>query len=612
MGRKRSDDAAYTFELVDDDADPVVTPQAVPTGDASQSPVPDAGGSPGSTTAASAPAEPAGGVLTFDLVVDADGEGEVVAGGSGTSGPEDRAGVRETPLAALTEPVRLAARDLGSWVGRHRRIVVPAAVAVVVVALVGGGIATVQERQRFEQLASAPGGVGSLLEAPEQVWELEESSLAVAVLDGALVLQDHDELVAVEPGTGEVRWRTELAYAECGETGYGPYGQQLPAYAELMCLAGQGPERDLVVVGSDGEVTSRASVGGVADGADDDPGSGREPRLWQGHGVVRAARVGPALEREPVELDCDETGGACTAPPGVVLEGRDLAVSLVDATGETAWETVIPFELDDDPGTVDTNCIGYASVEEFAPDEFWVSVSGEAVQVDGCGAQGLITADGELQRGDMYSMPQLVSLPGGELVDVMVRPTDDPDAMSVTSIVRSPDGTTLAEVDGFPLVPTASDGLPGVTLVGGDTGVRALGSDWAELWSSPVQTWQLLAQAGGVAVVHGQQEALTALDLDTGEDAWRWTAPAEVELPDGTTRYLGEPYAVTAFTDGRVLMVVYSLVEGGAGGPGLVAYGLDLRSGDVVWTETYPGLRELRAVGGRLVGTDVFGLAGLG
>jgi hypothetical protein len=159
-------------------------------------------------------------------------------------------------------------------------------------------------------------------------------------------------------------------------------------------------------------------------------------------------------------------------------------------------------------------------------------------------------------------------------------------------------GETTASHRGTIVAPMATDGTAAdVILVDPYDGtIGAFEPDGTELWRADVPYAQVVARAGGVAVVGGF-DAMVALDLETGEEVWRTTWGMQGETEDEADH--PTMFAVTsAVTDGTTMLASAVSDDGTATTTRLVS--VDLATGELEPHEVeVEGWAALTAVDGR-------------
>ncbi|MCF4120590.1 PQQ-binding-like beta-propeller repeat protein [Antribacter sp. KLBMP9083] len=584
MARKRRDDAAaYTFDLVGDDAEDFDAGRALVTQAAAQAgrpgvPVPDAGGpavgSPGGgLTTKDGPAAPPSGwrawrsrattstqaqdgaTYRFELVTDEDDDGDVVA-------------------------------EVRDRVAANRRILVPAVGALAALTIVGATVGTVREHQRAERLRVAAGGVLSLDDAPEERWRAQVPTMNLGFLDGDLFAADAEGVHGIDPQTGDEAWSVALDDAQCGSID-GQWWSSMPDLGQLVCVQGTGDDRTLVVVGPDGAVSEPRRL---------DPEAG-VPHPGPRGTVVLVRRVGEPGDPGDAAVDCLPDSSCSTT--GQVASARDIEVRVEDAvTGELRWESAVDAEVGGDTW----ECVSWSETRTSLDLEA-VRVGGgpTLVTMDGCGVHAAWTADGATLGarpvdapgpfGPSYTEP----VPGGYVQRSVQVGSGFKDRF------YGPDGTVEQEVDGSVLIPQSSDGTAdGFHFVGGIPTLTAYDAGWGTLWKASLLVDRVLAVADGIVVVGGTSSTkVIALDLATGGELWDWTVPPETVSDDGSVVTTGGGWINQAFTDGRIVVVAMQ-ASSGIEMPPVISYGLDLVTGEVVWTDAAPGEATLLSAGGRL------------
>lgn len=560
-----------------------------------------------------------GGAFVFDLVDDD------VAGSDAPSTSSDRSGTEDPDGDGLG-----AGAPLPGTLSHRLRLLAPVAAALAIALGTGFAVDGVRDGARMERVRAAHGGVVDVTSPLEEAWAwsgpvgpagaMEEGRWnEVAVLGDLLAFQSNDDLVALEPATGDEAWRIRLgADADCGPQGTAGWSEAVTR--RLVCVAGAGADRTAVVIGPEGAVSAERVLG-----AADERRYGAA-RPGPDGTVLRARRVGP---EPPAGAD----DAACTSPgdcTGTVDTGRSLRLRAEDAaTGEERWSVTVPFRstrADQCTNWYATHWDGSNNVMDLDDmldqDGFGARITSNLVQLYGCGIESAVTGDGvrlgaetEPGTGGIGSLRS-----GGYLGHAF-------DGSMVTTLYDA-DGDLVREVDGYVLEPTAVDGSErdtllvsgeavgsGVSEESGTFGMRlrSLAPDGTPRWdaATPSDAQLFLAQAGGAAIFQTGAGEVRALDLATGQERWTWD-PAE---PDD--EYPSDLYVSRAFTDGQSVLLV---IETSYGGVGLVA--LDILSGEVAWEQygaestvdgNIPGPSAgMVAVGGNLLEVAPGGVRGLG
>ncbi|WP_454850514.1 outer membrane protein assembly factor BamB family protein [Promicromonospora soli] len=511
-----------------------------------------------------------GGAFVFDLVDDEVADLEAPLAPSGADGEGDPYGAEPAPGATLPGAL-----------GRRLRVLAPVAAVLAVVVGTGFAVDGVRDGTRMERMRDARGGVADVTSPLRETWEWdgrvgpsgsagEGSWNEVAVLGGLLAFQSGEDLVALDPATGDEAWRLRLGEdPECGPQG--SVGWDEAVTQELVCLAGAGPDRVAVVVGPEGAASAERTLG-AADAR------------WYGAArpgpdgtVLRAERVGP--EPPPGAND-----GECISPGdciGTVEVGRGVRLRAEDAvTGEERWSVTVPFS----PTRADQCTNWYAThwdgsrnvmdLDDMVDDDgFGARITDHVVQLYGCGVESAITSDGVLLGTE--SEPGARSVASLRAGGYLLHEFDG----AINSILYDADGRLVGEINGYVLEPTAVDGSgPETLLASGELGgtVRSFARDGTPRWdvAIPGDMQVFLAQAGGAAIFQTGEGRVRALDLATGTERWTWD-PAE---PDDA--FPNDLYVPRAFTDGESVLLA---VETSSGGKGLVA--LDVVSGQVAWEQ---------------------------
>jgi outer membrane protein assembly factor BamB len=551
-----------------------------------------------------------GGGFVFDLVDDDSADLEVPPGRTGTAagaGPDglDLDGVEPAPPSGLGGRVRAFA---------------PVAAVLAIALGTGFAVEGVREDQRMERMRDAPGGVVDVSSPLEEKWawdgavgslrSMEEGPTnGVALLGDLLTFQSGRELVALDSATGDEAWVVQLGvHPDCGPMGAAGWAEVTTP--TLVCLSGAPEAREAMVIGPDGVVAGGRPL--------DRPDERRYGHTRPGPdgAVLRARRVGPEPAQGLGDVECAETTWECT---GTVEAGRDLELRAEDAvTGEERWTVTVPFR----PTPADRcnnwsgmswgsagSASGATVLDEMIDTEaFGAHMTGELVQLYGCGIEAGVTMAGEVLGLEIAPGSGGVnSLRAGGYVEYTHGEEE------VRSTLYTADGEVAGSVDGYASEPVAADGsAPGVLIATGRQGPRlqAYEPDGTPLWdvASPADTHLFIAQVAGSAIVGSWSGAVYGLDLATGEERWAWNAS---DSDDGQP---GDLYAMRGFTDGQSVLLV---TQSGPGSLGLVA--LDALSGELVWeqqagTDPGPGsfVSGLLAVNGNLLEVTPDGVRGLG
>ncbi|WP_129782708.1 PQQ-binding-like beta-propeller repeat protein [Promicromonospora panici] len=504
--------------------------------------------------------------------------------------------------------------------GLRLRALAPVAAVLAVVLGTGFAVDSMRDAARTERIREVPGGVVDVSAPLEEAWAWEAPMDAadamgwfgVADLEGMLAFRSEQELIGLDPASGERAWSVRLREdSECGPLGY-PGGTGL-ATSVLVCVQDAGAAREAFTVGPDGVASEPRAL----DTADDR----RYGRARPGPDgmVLRAKRIGLESAIDVGDARCTETTGECS---GTVEAGRDLQLRAEDATtGEERWSVTIPFRA-----TAAQQCNpwfgepwnGWEDVpadEALAPDVFGAYFGTGLIDLWGCGTAAAVTTGGALVRVHEEAGPATVLSLGtarhaGQATTMAVIESGGPPR----TILFGPDGDVVREIPGSASVPQTTDEGEALTLLVSDEsgyGLRSYAAtDGAERWNvdSAGSSSGFLAQVAGIAVTATWTGSVRGFDLATGAEQWSWDI-GEVE---GSSSY-GSEYAVQAFTDGRFVLLV---LQGGDGTMGLAS--LDATSGELVWDgrpagdENLPPGAMLLAVGGRLVAMTSEGISGLG
>ena len=547
-----------------------------------------------------------GGAFVFDLVDDEVADLEAPLALSGADGEGDPDGAEPAPGATLSGAL-----------GRRLRVLAPVAAVLAVVVGTGFAVDGARDGARMERMRDVRGGVADVTAPLRETWEWDgrvgPSGSAgegrwneVAVLGDLLAFQSGEDLVALDPATGDEAWRLRLGEdSECGPQG--SVGWSEAVTQQLVCLADAGPDRVAVVVGPEGATSAERTLGA----ADARYGAARPGPDGT---VLRAERVGPEPPPGANKGECTSPGN-CT---GMVEVGRGVRLRAEDAvTGEERWSVTVPFS----PTRADQCTNWYATYWDGArnvvdlddmidDDGFGARITDDVVQLYGCGVESAITGNGVLLGAE--SEPGTRSVASLRAGGYLMHEFDG----AIRSTLYDADGGLVGEIDGYALEPTAVDGSgPETLLASGASGpwVRSYTLDGTPRWdvAAPGEMQLFLAQVGGAAIFQTGAGQVRALDLATGTERWTWD-PAE---PDSA--HLNDLYVTRAFTDGQSVLLV---VETSSGGRGLVA--LDAVTGEVAWEQRGPDRSSidnaprpssgLVAVDGNLLEVAPDGVRGLG
>ncbi|MGI5188900.1 PQQ-binding-like beta-propeller repeat protein [Promicromonospora sp. CA-289599] len=513
-----------------------------------------------------------GGAFVFDLVDD------------GAADPVDPL----APSAAATgdepdgeQPERGdTAGELPVGSDRSLRGVAPVAAVLAIVLGTGLGVDGIRDAARSEQMRAVHGGVVDVSAPLTETWAWEgavgsptavEEGLGaeVVVLGDVLAFESGAELVALDAATGAEAWAVPLgADPDCGPTGSTGWGQVTTSV--VVCLAGPDADRAVTVVGPDGVVSAPRALA-VADTR-----RFGEPRPGPDGTVVRAERTGRVPTSGLGDGECTELG-ECS---GTVRAGQDLTVRAEDAvTGEERWRVTIPFRptpADQCANWYGTSWDGSGTAVDLDsmldPGGFGARITDRLVQLYGCGVEAVITSDGvplgtEIEPGT----GGVESFRNGGYTSYTY-------SQDVRTVLYDSAGTTVGEIDGYAVEPSAVDGSGPDTLLGvREPGARvtAYESDGTPRWDADVTTdaQNFLAQVAGTAVILTGSGMVRGLDLASGEEGWVWNGTDADEFG-------ADLYVSRSFTDGQFVLLV---VENGYGGAGMVS--LDVVSGEVVWEQ---------------------------
>jgi outer membrane protein assembly factor BamB len=303
---------------------------------------------------------------------------------------------------------------------------------------------------------------------------------------------------------------------------------------------------------------------------------------------------------------------------GTVETGRDLRLRAEDArTGEERWSVTVPFR----PTSAD-QCTNWYSMswdgsgnmvdldDMLDAEGFGARITGDMVQLYGCGIEAAVTSDGVLLGTEITpGTGDVESLRTGGYRGYTY---DD----AVGTVLYDADGGVLGEVDGYVLQPSAVDGMgPDTLLASGQPAsrLRAYAPDGTLRWdvAADSEAYLFLAQVNGSAIILTGEGAVRGLDLGTGEERFTWSSAEAGEA------YSSGLYVSRAFTDGQSVLLV---VENGYGGVELLA--LDAVTGELAWKQDgdettrdgrFPGPSSgLLALDGNLLEVTPGGVRGLG
>jgi outer membrane protein assembly factor BamB len=529
--------------------------------------------------------------VVFDLVGDSGPDGAPEAGGGGRD-------------ASAGEGRRFLPR-LPRLPGLSRRAWVVVAAVVAAVALTTAAVDLVRDHRRQELMRTSAVGVASLADPPEETWFVpfdvaaepgREVHQQLVTMDGLLVLPPgpaldywidassgvaeaadppgFEDVVAVDPGSGDVAWRVPVGEdPTCAPIGYaGSISSDV-----LVCVQGPGGAREVLTIGPDGSTRVRPA----------DPAEGEQVFPGPDGTVVRTLRAGgPAGE-----ADCDPLTGC---PPEAMAKGHDLLVTAEDArTGAERWSDTVEF----DPA-LSYSCQaaiepgGSPTESAFDLDVVTVRTGAETVVVEGCGVSATFSTPGarlDLAGGTELSPPVWVSELGSGRFALADGPARSVVVDAAGEILRTLQGTVQAPA----VSPDAPDDLAFVTS-SSDPGFEAVREDGSVAWTERYAT--RVALAGRDVVVADRGNRLVGLDRETGTELWSWTN----DDPSGLTN-------TGAFTDGEAVAVEYLAQDDAAQGK---LVGLDLDTGEQLWDVPMTGMAV--AGGGHLVELAPEGVRGLG
>ena len=510
----------------------------------------------------------------------------------------------ESPADAEGDEPGRGGQTAPGGAGPRRRVVTPVAAVLAIVLGTGVAMDGARDAARMERMRDAFGGVADLSGPLGVIWAWGgavgpgEDAAGMAVLGDVLAFPSEGELVALRPATGEPAWTVPLgANPDCGPMVSSTWG--MSPVSSVVCLWGTGADRTVVAVGPDGA----ASAARVLDAAD-------ARRYGQPHAgpdgtVLRARRVGPASAVDLSDARCDQLGSCL----GTIETGRDLVLRAEDAvTGKERWSVTVPFRSTDVmqcTGTFEQSWGGRVTSADLdgrpVPDAFGVQVTPGLVRLYGCGIEAGVTPAGAVVGTDLEpGVGQVVPLAGGGFAGSRFT------AVPRTTLYAA-DGDVVGEITGYPLAPRSTDETGVRTILTVDEPARRLRAyavDGTPRWDITLQSsgQDFLAQVGDTAVITSGAGTVRGLDLATGEERWDWDGSDIGTEADGG--YFGEAYALQAFTDGDLVLLVIEDDVGEA--RGLVA--LDATSGAVAWERAGGGAATMfDPTGGAVVEQGVIG-----
>ena len=490
--------------------------------------------------------------------------------------------------------------------------------AAVVAVLVAGTTAVdlVRDHLRAELMRTSPVGVASLADPPERGWTLpfdvptpagDEAYVdqPLVTMDGLLVLPPgtaqsytvdpftglaeavpvgFDDVVAVDPGSGEVAWRVPLDEDPvCGPTAL----DASMSVDALVCVHGPEDAREVLTVAPDGATRSRPAD--LADGEQVSPGPDGL--------LVRVTRTGGGAAAE--EVLCDDLG---TCTPSVLEQGRDVRVVAEDAaTGAERWATTVEFRP-----TETVNCqqqvadSGRTTVDTY---RVTMRTGAESVVVDGCGVTATLSTLGV--RLDLAGEPGGTGGAGDEGDEVLAPSSAWVTEMggglfavedgAMETLVVDDEGTVLRTLPGWVGVGTRAPDAPDDLWFASRSpyGFDAVRADGSVAWTD--RKSQSILLVGRDVVVADRGGRVVGLARETGDQVWAWDGGDMTGMARSRT-----------LTDGRTVAMEHLPQDGKIGGL-LVA--LDLGTGEERWIAPVAGTAV--AVDGELVEISKDGLTGL-
>ncbi|MEL7978222.1 PQQ-binding-like beta-propeller repeat protein [Isoptericola sp. F-RaC21] len=505
------------------------------------------------------------------------------------------------------------ARDRVRDALRGRRLV--AAVVVVAAALTAVVVDTVGDRSRTAALRSAPGGVLDLSAEPREEWRVAAEGSApgglMAVTGGLVVAQHQDALLGLDVETGERRWTVRLP-APSSSCGPGMQvwsgGLQPEAADRIVCVTARPT--------GDGGTVRRSTVtvvaaDGTVEGTREVAGSPADLFPGADGSLVSVAWVGEASPVDPRVAD-DVVSGVADA--GAIPDGYDVRVRVEDAvTGDRRWQDTVRFD-----GTVDPSlCVRWSDDGTTSGVDLrggvQTVVTDRVLWLGGCGIDAWYTPDGvRLDRpGDPGTFEGFAVEPltgGGYVARTEAADLGVDEPAHADRLLRD-DGSEVREVRGRYLVPLSTDGGgDGVHLERRGAVTVGTSDDGDDLWRTDVRSTAVLVRTAQVAVVVDEGRRVYGLDLGTGEVLW--TRPDLVDGLDAMGAY-GPRFVDAAFTDGRLAAFV---VPDYARGDVVHWVALDAASGRQLWQVELggDGWGVQLAVAGRLVRWSPTEIVGLG
>jgi outer membrane protein assembly factor BamB len=555
-----------------------------------------------------------GGAFVFELVDDDGEDAPSARPGPDAVGDGDDDGVG--PDGVTPEEGGLPPHDaLGL---RLRRL---APVAAVLAVMLGTGFAAdgMRDAARIERIREAPGGVVDVSVPVQELWtwdgEVGQADSAegfgVADLGGVLAFRYGEELIGLDPASGERAWSVPLGEEpECGPVGYP--GTVSLATPVLVCLQGAGEAREAIRVGPGGVTSEPRALDSSHDSRYGMARPGPDGT------VLRAKRIGPESAIDAGDARCTEATGECS---GTVDAGRDLVLRAEDVvTGEERWIVTVPFRA-----TAANQCTPWYGIpwngwdealmdEVLAPDAFGAQIGSRIVDLWGCGIWAAVTPGGGLLRADgAPGSGAVVSLANGGYAGQMTSSPSPGSEGAMRTTLFAPDGDVVGEIPGYATVPRTTDDPDAVSLLShGESGYRlsSYAADGTERWAVAVDdsSSEFLAQVGGTVVASSWMGGVRGFDLATGAERWTW----QIGEAPGTEAY-GNEYAMQAFTDGTFVLLVLRSEDGT-----LELASLDAASGQLAWDSlaaddvSLPEDAALLSVGGHLLTVTPTRVIGLG
>lgn len=428
------------------------------------------------------------------------------------AGPADGGAPRDVVATDGTRPDR-----------RRRRLLVGAAVAVVV--LVAATLATVaaldarRKRARWDALADQGAALVDLAVPLEEAWHVDGDATGVTATSDVVVLagQGGTGLSAHATASGELVWRQDLAAVSCTTAP----GDGSGSGEVLVCMAGAYPgglpdisasTRVTTYTVADGAALATVAVGGsMAAAATVDGDLVLASVGADGHADLARVDLVTGSVRWSVDTDqlvVSELGGLADAD----LTVEDDVVLLWDRDG-------VPLEAFD-AATGDPRDVPAAPPR--APNET-VLADGTVLRVDGEAMTTTVVDSAGDVRFTHAGLPWLPEASDGSAADVVVLAETLDDRVLALVAVDTRDGTQLWRRGTAAIRPRVQ--VDGLVVAGGASTVGLDLRTGDVRWHSEVVVPYPDTVTDGTRVlgllVEGGESFLVALDVGTGEEAWR-------------------------------------------------------------------------------------------